>query len=91
MTDTQDDRELSTYTHAHDGDQLAIFRNGQPVYFVRDVAAQGEKAVLLCLLGKCADRMASVNPIDSHDAEQLEDLIQAVDNVLNPENAEGLF
>lgn len=85
MTDTQDDRELSTYTHAHDGDQIAIFRNGQPVYFVRDVAAQGEKAVLLRLLGKCADRMASVNPIDSHDAEQLEDLIQAVDKVLNPE------
>ena len=46
---------------------------------------RGENAVLLCLLGKCADRMASVNPIDSHDAEQLEDLIQAVDNVLNPE------
>lgn len=40
MTDTQDDRELSTYSHAQDGDQIAIYRNGQPVYFVRDVAQQ---------------------------------------------------
>lgn len=91
MTDTQDDRELSTYTHAHDGDQIAIFRNGQPVYFVRDVAAQGEKAVLLCLLGKCANALRDVEPGDTHEAECLGDLIQAIDSVIAPESAEGLF
>ena len=91
MTDNQDDRELSTYTHAHDGDQIAIFRNGQPVYFVRDVAAQGEKAVLLCLLTKCANALRDVEPGDTHEAECLGDLIVAVDNVLNPQSAEGLF
>ena len=86
MTDTQDDRELSTYTHAHDGDQIAIYRNGQPVYFVRDVAAQGEKAVLLCLLGKCANALRDVEPGDTHEAECLGDLILAVDLVLTPES-----
>ena len=91
MNDTQDDRELSTYTHAHDGDQIAIFRNGQPVYFVRDVAAQGEKAVLLCLLTKCANALRDVEPGDTHEAECLGDLILVVDLVLTPESAEGLF
>lgn len=85
MTETQDDRELSTYTHAHDGDQIAIFRNGKPVYFVRDVAAQGEKSVLLCLLTKCANTLRDVEPGDTHEAECLGDLIAAVDNVLTPE------
>ena len=47
--------------------------------------------MLLCLLTKCANALRDVEPGDTHEAECLGDLIVAVDNVLNPESAEGLF
>jgi len=80
MTDTQDDRELSTYTHAHDGDQIAIYRNGQPVYFVRDVAAQGEKAVLLRLLNECAGVIQTIDPESESEADMLGRLLAEIDS-----------
>lgn len=46
---------------------------------------RGENAVLLCLLGKCANVLRDLEPGDTHEAECLGDLIHAIDNVLNPD------